>query len=174
MTALVAFGAVVSLVLGLLATGVVRGLTRMRHRVLLARGRVELALEYGTGIVGGPLLLLAGTMGPHFEEEVMLLGPALAMPASTTIVWLTGEVLTGASRRGGWSLIGAFLAAQAGFVAGAVLSALAGRAVLGKAGGTLMIDASIHFATLLIPFVAGGVASAWAYRRLRSGVVVKA
>jgi hypothetical protein len=167
----VAFGLVVSVVLGAIAWSVVNWLTRTRHHASVKRGRLERAIEYGAGIGGGPLALLilgaGGTVGPHYAEEIMMLGP-LMMAIAAAAVWVTGELLSGPTRRSLRPMIFAFLAAQAGFVAAiAVLSALA-RYVLPAIvheGG--LVDALVQSAMLPLPYGAGGFASTWAYRRWR-------
>lgn len=170
--AFVASGLVISVILGALAMAVVMRLTRSRRRAPMPRGRVERAIEYGAGVVGGPLTLFiigsGGTVGPHFAEEIMMLGPTVAMPASAVVTWITGELLSGPTQRSWRPMIFAFLAAQAGFmVPTAILSWLA-KAVFPASG---VVVALIQSATLVTPFLVGGLASAWAYRRWRSEIV---
>jgi hypothetical protein len=143
----------------------------------MARGRVERSLVYGAGITGGPVVLFVagwasgGTMGPNFAEEVMMLGPAVAMPASATIAWLTGELLAGPTSRSWRPMVAAFLAAEAGFLAGLMLSWLIGQARPETVNATGVWEAFVQSATLVIPFVVGGAAGSWAYRRWRREVM---
>ncbi len=158
-------GLIVSVVFGAFAMGVVMRLTRSRRRAPQARGRVEGAIEYGAGIVGGPLTLfvigLGGTVGPNFAEEIMMLGSVVAMPAAAAATWITGELLSGPTRRSWRPMIFAFLAAQAGFMAPLMMWPWLPKAVLPASG---MVDDLLQSATA---FLVGGLGCAWAYRRWR-------
>ena len=167
----VAFGLVISVVLGAIAWSLVNWLTRTRRRAPLTRGRLERAVEYGVGIGGGPLALFVlgagGTVGPHYAEEIMMLGPIM-MAIAAAAVWVTGELLSGPTRRSLRPMIFASLAAQAGFVAAImVLSWFASYvlpAIVHEGG---LVDAFVQSAMLPVPYGAGGFASTWAYRRWR-------
>jgi hypothetical protein len=143
----------------------------------MARGRVERALVYGAGITGGPVVLFVagwatgGTVGTNFAEEVLMLGPAVAMPASVTVAWLTGELLAGPTSRSWRPMIAAFLSAEVGFLVGVMLSWLVGHARPETVDATGAWDAFVQSVTLFIPFVVGGAAGSWAYRRWRYEVV---
>jgi hypothetical protein len=167
----VAFGLVVSVVLGAIAWSVVNWLTRTRRHAPVKRGRLERAIEYGVGVGGGPLALFVlgagGTVGPHYAEEIMMLGPIMIAIAAAA-VWVTGELLSGPTRRSLRPMIFASLAAQAGFVGAIVVLSLLARYVLPAIvheGG--LVDALVQSAMLPVPYGAGGFASTWAYRRWR-------
>ena len=172
----VASGLVISVVLGAIAWSIVNWLTRGRRRAPLTRGRLERAIEYGVGIGGGPLALIVlgsgGTVGPQYAEEIMMVGPML-MAVSAAAAWITGELLSGPTRRSLRPMSFAFLAAQAGFVAAIMVLSWLARYVLpaiAHEGGA--VDALIQSAMLPIPYGVGGFASAWAYRRWRYEIAV--
>ena len=113
-----------------------------------------------------------GTVGPHYEEEIMMLGPMM-MAIAAAAVWVTGELLSGPTRRSLRPMVFASLAAQAGFVAAIVVLSWFARYVLpaiAHEGGA--VDALIQSAMLPIPYGVGGFASAWAYRRWRYEIAV--
>lgn len=165
----VASGLVLSVVLGAIAWSVVERLTRSRCRAPLGRGRTERAIQYGAGILCGPLILVAiaswlgSTMG---SLEVAMIGIVVAGPVSAAVTWTAGEMLSGPTRRSWRSMILAFLAAQAGlWLALMTLPYLSGYVLHGSAGDT---------AALLASLAASGLASAWVYRRWRSKVAMNA
>jgi hypothetical protein len=169
---LFASGLVVSVVLGALAMAVVMRSTRGRRHPPLARGRVERAIEYGAGVGGGLLILLALlVLYPEVtpaSQEAALLGVAVAMPVSAAATWLTGELTAGPTQRSWQPMVLAFLAAQAGFIgAFATLSWLDQhllRAVADEAREPILA------AELVMCFFIGGLASTWVYRRWRKDV----
>lgn len=169
--AFVAPGLVISVILGAFAMGIVGRLTRGRCGTPLIRGRIERAIEYGAGVVGGPLVMTllivcsGATMGPH---EAVMLGPIVAMPVSAAATWITGELLSGPTQRSWRPMIFAFLAAQAGFMAPIAMFSWFAKYVFPTSG---VVDALLKSATLFIPFAVGGFASAWTYRRWRDEIV---
>ena len=113
-----------------------------------------------------------GTVGPHYAEEIMMLGPMM-MAVAAAAVWVTGELLSGPTRRSLRPMIFAFLAAQVGFVAAIVVLSWLAKYVLPAIvheGG--VVDAFIQSAMLAVPYAVGGFGSTWAYRRWRYEIAV--
>ena len=167
MTGFVASGLVISVVLGAIAWTLVDWLTRARCRTPLTRGRVERGIEYGAGILFGPLIVLviAFAQGwPMGSQTTGIVGIVLAMPLSATATWTAGELLAGPTRRNWRPMILSFLAAQAGLWAAIMMFSYFDRYVFHALAGAS--------ADLFISFVVGGFASAWAYRRWRSEVAL--
>jgi hypothetical protein len=165
----VASGLVSSVVLGAIAWCIVDRLTRSRSGAPLARGRAERAIQYGAGIVCGPLILVviaSGLESRMGSQEVGIIGIVVAAPVSAVVTWTAGELLSGPTHRSWRPMVLAFLAAQAGLWAALLTFSYFDRYVLHDfAGGAAELAAS---------FVVGGFASAWAYRRWRSEMAVMA
>ena len=173
----IVFGLVVAAVSGLLARAIIHVATRKRHSPPLDRGPTERRAILAAAIVGGPATLFVicwvsgGTVGPEFGEEMMMLGPALAMPASAIIAWLAGEALSGPTSQSWVPMIAAFLAAEAGFVVGMICVGLVGAGLVKIGLGAKAGPPWAALAALAVPFAVGGAVSAWAYIRWRRDVI---
>jgi hypothetical protein len=163
----VASGLVVSVVLGAIAWSLVDWSTRGRCRTPLTRGPVERGIEYGVGMVCGPLIVFVIALAqgwPMQSQAVGMVGIVLATPLSATTAWTVGELLAGPTRRSWRPMIFSFLAGQAGLWVPLMMFSYFDRYVFhAKAGAS---------AGLFISFVLGGFASAWAYRRWRSEIAL--
>ena len=166
------FGLVVAVAVGAVAWGVIFLLTRRRVRAPFRPGRWESALVVTAAIAGGPLIIGllvlkgGGRTGPHFAEEMMMLGAALAMPASAMACWMTGELVSGPTRRNWRPLAAVFVAAELGFVLASLLAAVAGYA-LWKVQAAEPWPSVLIVTEIVAAYVGGGAACAWAYLRLR-------
>jgi hypothetical protein len=171
----VASGLVVSVVLGAIVWSIVDWLTRSRSRAPLPRGSIERIVEYGTGILFGPLILFVIVLGLGWgiqSQEAGIFGIVLATPVSAAVTWTAGELLAGPTRRSWRPMVLTFLAAQAGlWLALMATSYLHTEAYRVFAGRTMVIDL-VGSVGLWISLVSGSLASAWAYRRWRSEIIV--
>jgi hypothetical protein len=170
-------GLIISVILGAFAMAIVMRLTRSRCRAPLKRGRVERAIEYGAGILGGMLTLLALlVLSPEVtpgSQEAGLLGITVGMPASAAATWITGELLSGPTQRSWRPMILAFLAAQAGFMVPIMILSWSNQYILSAfADKAVMVNELTNSTGLVTSFVVGGFASAWAYRRWRREVAL--
>ena len=171
----VASGLVVSVVLGAIAWSIVEWLTRSRFHAPLPRGRMERIIEYGAGILCGPLILFVVAVGLGWgiqSQEAAILGIVLATPVSAAVTWTAGELLSGPTRRSWRPMVLTFLAAQAGLWAALMTTSYMHMGAYRVFAGNPMVIDLIGSVGLWISLVGGSLASAWAYRRWRSEIVV--